>query len=342
MAASWAETFPPAPGWTEKDMEDQTGRVFLITGGSSGIGFETAKILYHLNGTVYITSRSASSAEAAVQSILSFTPHASQVGKSARGTLKYLILNLSDLSTIKSSATTLLKEVNRLDVVWHNAGVMIPNDPHILTAQGYHQQLGINSLAPFLFQHFLTPLMLATASLPSTEPNSVRVIWVSSSGHRASPMPDGVSWDNVNLENGKTGMRMNIERYGQSKAMIVIQAHEFARLYHAYGKGVVSLSLHPGALSTGLQKNAPRWFNTIFSVLRREPRFGALTELFAGIRPLEKGKEQMLEDGGWNGGYILPFGVFGAGSKDVFDGILYRETGPRLWALCVELVKDFL
>jgi len=105
-------------------------------------------------------------------------------------------------------------------------------------------------------------------------------------------MPDGVSWDDINLENGKTGMQMNIERYGQSKAMNVIQAQEYARLYHTHGKGIVSLSLHPGALSTGLQKNAPRWFNAIFSVLRREPRFGALTELFAGIRLFEKEKSK--------------------------------------------------
>lgn len=342
MAASWAEMFPPAPTWTEKDMTDQSGQVFLVTGGTSGIGYETAKILYHLNGTVYITSRSASSAEASIQSILASTPQSSQVVEPTQGRLKYLVLNLSDLSTIKSTANHFLSQVDRLDVVWHNAGVMIPDDPNVLTAQGYHQQLGINGLAPFLLQQFLTPLMLRTASLISTKPYSVRVIWVSSSGHRASPMPDGVAWDDINLENGKTGMRREIERYGQSKAMNVMQAHEFARLYHAHGNGIVSLSLHPGALTTGLQKNAPWLFNAVFSVLRKEPRFGALTELFAGIRPLREGEEHMLSDGGWNGGYVLPFGRFGEGSEEVFDGLLHRGTGQRLWALCEEIVKEFL
>lgn len=268
----------------------------MVTGSTSGIEYETAEILYHLNGTVYITSRSASSAEASIHSILKSTPHSSQVFEPSKGKLKYIVLNLSDLSAVKEAAGSFLSQVERLDVVWHNAGVMIPDDPNVLTTQGHHQQLGINALAPFLFQYFLTPLMLRTASLTSTKLQSVRVILVSSSGHRASPMPDGVAWDDISPENGKTGMRREIERYGQSKGINLIQAHGFARLYHEHGNGTVSLSLHPGALSTGLQKDAPWLFNAIFSVLRKEPRFGAITELFAGIRPLEEGEEKMLED----------------------------------------------
>jgi retinol dehydrogenase-12 len=340
MAAPWTEMLPPAPAWTEKDMTEQSGRVFLVTGGTSGIGYETARALYHLNGTVYITSRSASSAEASIKSMKTSPPHPSQLVKSGRGILKYLILNLSDLNSIKATAETLLTQEKRLDVVWHNAGVMIPDDSSALTIQGHHQQLGVNALAPFLLQHFLTPIMLQTASLPSTSPNSVRVIWVSSNSHHASPMPDGVAWENIELKNDKTGLKIDMERYSQSKAMNVMQAYEFARLYH--GNGIVSLSLHPGGIATNLQKNSPGWFNYVLGFLRYHPRFGALTELFAGLKTLQDGEQEMLEDGGWNGGYIYPFGRFGPGNKEIFDGLCQRRTGERLWAVCTEMVKEFL
>ncbi|KAF8857207.1 hypothetical protein BDZ45DRAFT_437072 [Acephala macrosclerotiorum] len=88
---------------------DQQGRVFLITGGTAGIGFETAKMVYHLNGTVYITSRSSSSASKAIESIKSLSPHPSQTITSGRGTISYIKLNLSDLRTVKASAEEFLK-----------------------------------------------------------------------------------------------------------------------------------------------------------------------------------------------------------------------------------------
>jgi NAD(P)-dependent dehydrogenase (short-subunit alcohol dehydrogenase family) len=98
-------------------------------------------------------------------------------------------------------------------VIFHNAGVMLPDEPDQTTVQGYHQQLGINALAPFLLQHFLTPLMLSTAALPARKPNSVRIIFVSSSGHRATPIPGGVNWDDLNLQkSNKTGLRREVER----------------------------------------------------------------------------------------------------------------------------------
>jgi len=88
-----------------------------------------------------------------------------------------LNLDLNDLSTIKGSAQAFLTEENRLDVVWHNAGVMMPPSGS-KSKQGYELQLGTNVIAPWLFQSFLTPLMQRTAALPDTPKDSVRVIWV--------------------------------------------------------------------------------------------------------------------------------------------------------------------
>lgn len=93
------------------------------------------------------------------------------------GRLKFLNLDLNDLSTIKGSAQAFLNEESRLDVVWHNAGVMMPPSGS-KSKQGYELQLGTNVIAPWLFQSFLTPLMQRTVTLPDTPKDSVRVIWV--------------------------------------------------------------------------------------------------------------------------------------------------------------------
>jgi retinol dehydrogenase-12 len=76
--------------------------------------------------------------------------------------------------------------------------------------------------------------------------------------------------------------------------------------------------------------------------MRKEARFGALTVLWAGIRELEDGDANMIgTENGRNGGYVEPFGRWGDGSKDVFDGLIERGTGDRLWSVCEELVKDY-
>ena len=77
-------------------------------------------------------------------------------------------------------------------------------------------------------------------------------------------------------------------------------------------------------------------------MLRKEARFGALTVLWASIREMEEGDGDMLGiNNGKNGGYVEPFGRWGAGSQDVFEGLRERGTGERLWGVCEELVKDF-
>jgi NAD(P)-dependent dehydrogenase (short-subunit alcohol dehydrogenase family) len=163
-----------------------------------------------------MASRSEVTAKSAIASIQALEPAPGQVVKSGKGEVIFFRLDLADLTTIKASAMEFLSKETRLDVIWHNAGVMIPPDD-TPTKQGYHVLVGINA-------------------------------------------------------------------YGQSKAMNVMHAHELAHKHNA--QGLVSFSLHPGALTTGLQMNAPGWFNTIFGVLRHPPRFGALTELFAGLAPL--------------------------------------------------------
>jgi retinol dehydrogenase 12 len=94
-------------------------QVFLVTGGASGLGFLLAKFLYQVNGRVYIAGRDQEAASKAIERIKSHH-------LSSKGRLEFLRLDLADLSSIKKSADKFLAREQRLDVLWHNAGVMFP------------------------------------------------------------------------------------------------------------------------------------------------------------------------------------------------------------------------
>jgi retinol dehydrogenase-12 len=119
--------FPPAPKFTDKTLPSQTGRVFIITGAASGVGFELAKILYRAGGTVYIAARSTARCEGAISKILEQTEHAGESGgKERRGKLESMVVDLSDLGTVKGAVEGFLAREGRLDVLVHNAAVMTP------------------------------------------------------------------------------------------------------------------------------------------------------------------------------------------------------------------------
>lgn len=113
------QIFPPCPDFTEKDASDQGGRVFLVTGSTSGIGLELAKMLYRLNGTVYIAARSLPKINAAIETIRS------QV-ETGSGRLEALQIDLANLSSIGESVGNFISREDRLDVLVHNAGLMTP------------------------------------------------------------------------------------------------------------------------------------------------------------------------------------------------------------------------
>ncbi|KAI5294714.1 hypothetical protein KEM56_005787 [Ascosphaera pollenicola] len=121
----------PRPTLTEENLPDQSGKVFIVTGGYSGVGWHLGKILYQRNGVVYIAGRRKDKFEEAVADIKKECP-------SSTGRLEYLHLDLSDLPTIAKTAQDFMAKEDRLDVLTNNAGVMVPpagsktmtGDPH--------------------------------------------------------------------------------------------------------------------------------------------------------------------------------------------------------------------
>jgi hypothetical protein len=119
MKIPWSQILPPAPSFTAHSIPDLAGKIFIVTGGSSGIGFALSSLLYAHNGTVYIATRSETKALAAISAIETGNPD-------ARGRLEYLHLDLADLAGVKGCVDGFLGREMRLDALWCNAGVFVP------------------------------------------------------------------------------------------------------------------------------------------------------------------------------------------------------------------------
>jgi retinol dehydrogenase-12 len=259
----FSQTFPPAPTLTETNLGSLSGKVVLITGATSGIGYELAKILYESGATVHITGRSGTKLEEALNNLKSGRPRVDG------GAVQGWQLDLSDLPSIKTSAAAILASTQRLDVVFHNAGVMKPpkgsktklvsicrilfrEKYHILTIsrQGHDLEMGTNCLGPYLLNHFLEPTLQRTVA--SAPKDSVRVVWLSSMV-AVGTVSEGMQFE----RDGSAPVVLDnvMQNYMQSKVGNSFLAYETAKRMGS--AGVINVSAHPGFLATQLNRHAP-------------------------------------------------------------------------------------
>ena len=271
----WTNIYPPKPTFTEEHIPDLSGRVYIVTGSNTGVGKETARLLFSKNAKVYLACRSESKPQAAIADIKSQYP-------SSKGELVFLHLDLNDLTTIKPTVQTFLAKETRLDVLFNNAGVQATNnDGSVKTAQNWEIHLGVNILAPFLLTQLLTPILFSTAAEKTTPQDSVRVVWVSSMGAEAvGEKSKGISLDYLDYWPAMSPL----ERYGLSKAGNWLHGVEAAKRWK--DKEVISVPLNPGNLRTELYRHGGWWFRTVLDwLLLWPPVYGAYSEVFAGLSP---------------------------------------------------------
>ncbi|TLD16914.1 uncharacterized protein PgNI_02332 [Pyricularia grisea] len=320
--------YPPKPKFTEANVPDLTGKVYIVTGSNTGIGMQLARILHSKNAKVYIAARDQAKAEAAAESIKASNP-------SSTGSLAFLRLDLADLTTIKASVDEFLSKEKQLHVLFNNAGVMMPPQGS-KTAQGYELQLGINNVGTFLFTKLLTPILTTTAT--SSTPGSVRVVWVSSSmAELSSPNPGGVPLDKLDdlASNNSFSPRV---KYGISKAGNYLHATEYARRFG--DKGIVSVALNPGNLRSDLARHLGSLQKAFLNYFVQHPTVnGAYTELFAGLSP-EVGLEK-------NGAWIQPWGRFEQIREDLQKATKSESEGgsgiaQKFWEWTEKQVQQYL
>ena len=289
---AWTQLFPPKPHFTEAQTPSLAGKVFIVTGGNSGVGFELAKILYWKGGNVYVAGRSATKLATAIEEIKS---QPAETPNATAGQLNSLTVDLGNLSSIAPCVSDFLAKESRLDVLFNNAGLS-RQPPGSVTAQGHEIHMGTNCLGPYLLTKLLLPILIETAK--SAPKNSVRIVFTSSGIIDMAGPPGGVSF--AELEPGKHSDDMN-QKYSASKAGNWFLASEFDGRYAK--NGIVSVAQSPGTLRTPGWNGTPWWMRAMMSPIFHPPKMGAYTELWAGLSPDVKngdGQKYIIPWGRWN------------------------------------------
>jgi len=125
-------------GWDVHQISDQSGRVVIVTGSSSGIGYESARVLANKNAKVIIAVRNSQKGEKALQKIKE---------QNAKADVVVMILDLASLDSVRKFAGEFKQNYDHLDLLINNAGVMMP--PYSTTADGFELQFGTNHLGHF-------------------------------------------------------------------------------------------------------------------------------------------------------------------------------------------------
>ena len=255
--------------WTVTDIPDQTGRVAVVTGGNTGLGYETAAALAARGAHVVLAVRNLDKGKAAADLIARRTPGADV-------TLQEL--DLTSLASVEDAAEQLRATHDRIDLLINNAGVMMT--PKSTTRDGFELQFGTNHLGHFAFTGRLLDRVLAA-------PGS-RVVTVSSIGHRFGR----VRFDDLGAERSYNRMTA----YGQSKLSNLLFTYELQR--RLTGQSTTALAAHPGGSSSELTRYLPAPVKLAFSPLEQSTEMGALPTLRAATDPHVSGG-QYLGPGGF-------------------------------------------
>ncbi|KAE8444138.1 hypothetical protein EG329_000826 [Mollisiaceae sp. DMI_Dod_QoI] len=311
MVSLFSALFPPAPSFKEKDLPDLTGKVFIITGAASGVGFELAKMLYVAGGIVYIAARSVSRCKGAIANI-----EAQVNGKKAEAKLKPMVIDLADLSTVKAAVDEFLRQETQLDVLIHNAAVMNALEGS-KGKQGQDLEMVTNCVAPYLLTKLLEPILIRTAV--SSPPFCVRIVFVVALMQFFTPASamlfDGDGTPRI-LPGDKVQTKPG-DNYMQTKAGGTWLAAEFANRLGS--KGILSTSVHPGLMRTELQRNMAVSARVGMKLLFKGPVYGAYSELFAAFSPELKAEN--------NGGYVMAWGRIAELPRNITHGLRSKAEG---------------
>lgn len=295
--------------WTPSEMPDQTGRVAVITGANSGIGFKAARRLAEKGATVVMACRNLEKAEAARKRL----PADAQV--------EIVQLDLGSQASVSKAAARIREKFPRLDLLLNNAGIMWLEEGR--TEDGFERQFGINHLGHFTLTALLLP---ALRDVPGS-----RIVTVSSIAHRGGR----IHFDNIHLE-GRYGRQ---RAYAQAKLANLMFAVELDRRLQDSGAQTRSLACHPGIASTnlagpGIVEETPlgigrvvRW---LWPLMTQSAEKGAWPTLYAATHPDARG-------GHYYGPAYLKEAVGPPREAHPRGYAMDPEKGRRLWELSESL-----
>lgn len=240
------------------------GQVCIITGATSGVGYESAKRLAQAGAHLVLVCRDAEKAQRVKAEIID--RHKTEVD--------LVQADFSNLDDVRSAADQILNQYSAINVLINNAGLHLTT--RILTAQGFEAVFCVNHLASFLFTRLLIERMIET---PSS-----RIIQVNSEGHRFGGLDlDDLDWENRRYNGYKS--------YGASKVAQLLTVWELADRLN--GSGVTINAVHPGSVATNIGMNNGiffQWYQKllIFPFLKRPKISGEVLYYFAAAPELNK------------------------------------------------------
>jgi NAD(P)-dependent dehydrogenase (short-subunit alcohol dehydrogenase family) len=263
--------------WTTTDIPPQRGRTAVVTG-AAGLGFESARTLARAGAQVIVASRNPAKGAEAVARIQGDTPLA---------TVRFEAVDLGSLASVSAFAARLRGQIDALDLLVNNAGVMTP-PRRMETADGFELQFGTNYLSHFALTGLLLPLLVNAGQ--------ARVVTVSSVAARQGRI------DFSDLQARRDYRPMSV--YAQSKLACLMFALELRRRSQDHGWDLTSIAAHPGISRTGLLYNTPGGPSGLRRTLRALLWFmfqpapqGALPQLFAATAPEARGGAYYGPDG---------------------------------------------
>lgn len=258
--------------WNEKDVPDESGRVAIVTGSNTGLGYDTARVLAARGARVVLAVRDTAKGEQAAARIR---------GLSAAAEVTVHKLDLGSLASVRTAAAELGDAYPRIDLLINNAGVMYP--PKQTTADGFELQFGTNHLGHFALTGLLLGNMLKV--------EGSRVVAVASIAHniRAKIDFDDLQWESRRYD--------RVAAYGQSKLANLMFTYDLQRRLAAAAKTsgatTIAVAAHPGVAATELVRHVPgaslpgvSWLS---GRLLNTSELGALPTLRAATDPAVRG-----------------------------------------------------
>jgi NAD(P)-dependent dehydrogenase (short-subunit alcohol dehydrogenase family) len=290
--------------WTAADIPDQTGRVAVITGANTGLGYETATALADRGAHVVLAVRNLDKGKDA----------AKLIGRRSPGlSVALQELDLTSLDSIRAAANQLRADYDRIDLLINNAGVMFT--PEATTKDGFELQFGTNHLGHFALNGLLLDRLLAV-------PGS-RVVTVSSTAH----LTGRIRFDDLHWQRGYS----TVGAYAQSKLANLLFTYELQR--RLTDTQTIAAAAHPGVSKTELDRNTSAWLRLVTNtsgLFAQTAAMGALPTLRAATEL------------GVSGGQY--FGPGGLGNVRGYPTVLTSsrrshdiEAQQRLWAVSEEL-----
>ncbi len=259
------------PNWTTSDIPDLTGKVTIVTGANSGLGFETSKELARKGAIVIMACRNMEKAQAAYDEIKAEIPSAN---------IELMTLDLASLDSVKQFVEAFKAKYQRLDQLINNAGIMMV--PYGKTVDGFERQVGTNHLGHFALTGQLMDLIEQTSG--------ARVVNVSSMGHRMGSM----DFDNLLYEDGNEYSPMGA--YGRSKLANLLFTKGLQARFEAQNTDAIAVSAHPGGSNTNLaghmeDQTVFKLLSPVLERMMQSAAMGALPQIRAAVDPDVKGGE---------------------------------------------------